>query len=310
MKVTRREDWRFQTRQAPGRDAGRLTYPAVRSASLVVAASDASQWEKDQADFLCDGTADDVEIQEAVNALPAGGGKVLLSSGIFTLAAEISRAIANVSILGSGSATRLVNDASTSLITAGSQLAWDLGEFDVDAGSVNIGTGAGTIAHYWLNGVWINQAQGRGETEFADVQMAAAVVNDLKDTNIEMVPAPGAGLAVIPTAVYMFLDHGGTDFVQNAGTDQLALKYNGSSQIVELGLAATFTTFIHASGDASLFINFAESALAAVGALGFAGATANKAIDLDNNGATDLATGNGTLSFRTYFRTVPLAAFS
>lgn len=285
---------------------GHLSYLSVRTASLVVAASDASQWEKDQADYLCDGTADDVEIQEAVDALPAGGGKVLLSSGIFTLAAEISRAIANVSILGSGSATRLVNDASTSLITAGSQLAWDLGEFDVDAGSINIGTGAGTIAHYWLNGVWTKLDAGQGQVQYQDTLLALSEVLDLKDTNIEVVATPGAGLANVPVGVHFFLDFGSSAFVQTTDTDQLALLYNGGSEIVEIGLAASWEAFIEASADENFFVWWGE-------ATGAGGQTpiANKAIDLDNNGAADYGTGTGgTLSIRVYFITVPVVAFS
>ncbi len=149
-----------------------------------------------------------------------------------------------------------------------------------------------------------------GIEQFQDTQFTAAQVNDMKDTNIEVVAAPVLGFANIPTGIFMFLDHGGTDFIQGAATDQFALLYNGGAQIVEIGLAATFETFIEASADAELFVNFAESALAAVGALGFAGAVAATAIDMDNNGATDMTTGDGTMSVRVYYKTVPMAAFS
>lgn len=44
----------------------------ARTATLVVAASDASSASKAQADYVCDGMADDVEIQAAIDALPAG----------------------------------------------------------------------------------------------------------------------------------------------------------------------------------------------------------------------------------------------
>lgn len=45
--------------------------------TFVVAASDASPGSKKRADYICDGTADDVEIQAALDALPAGGGTTL-----------------------------------------------------------------------------------------------------------------------------------------------------------------------------------------------------------------------------------------
>ena len=41
-----------------------------RTATYVVAASDARDEVKAQADYVCDETADDVEIQAAVDALP------------------------------------------------------------------------------------------------------------------------------------------------------------------------------------------------------------------------------------------------
>ena len=61
-----------------------------RSAILVVAASDASAKSKAGADYVCDGTADDVEIQAALDALPSVGGTVVLSEGTFTLAATVT----------------------------------------------------------------------------------------------------------------------------------------------------------------------------------------------------------------------------
>lgn len=142
---------------------------------------------------------------------------------------------------------------------------------------------------------------------YQDTLLTAAELNDVMDTNIEVVAAPPAGYAAIPLEVMMFLDHGGTDFIQAAATDQFALLYNGGSQIVELGLAATFETFIEASADAHLYINFAESALSATGALGFAGPVAATAIDLDNNGATDLTTGDGVMYMRVKFTLVPMS---
>lgn len=53
---------------------------------LLVAASDAPQAWIDHADYACDGTDDQVQIQAAIDALPSLGGKVRLSPGTFMLA--------------------------------------------------------------------------------------------------------------------------------------------------------------------------------------------------------------------------------
>lgn len=54
-----------------------------REATLVVAASDSLT---KSADYRCDGTADEVQIQAAIDALPASGGRVLLLDGTFNIA--------------------------------------------------------------------------------------------------------------------------------------------------------------------------------------------------------------------------------
>lgn len=68
---------------------GSTDYNYVRTSTFVVAASDATDEEKAQSDYICDGTADNVQIQAALDALPAIGGRVLLSEGTFSIAATI-----------------------------------------------------------------------------------------------------------------------------------------------------------------------------------------------------------------------------
>ncbi len=109
-----------------------------RSATLVAAASDASAQSKLGADYRCDDYAtDDLAIQAAIDALPSGGGKVVLSEGTFTLAAPLSRNIDSVCIEGAGLATRLNLNGSTAVISAGSQSGWVFRNFDTDAGGVD-----------------------------------------------------------------------------------------------------------------------------------------------------------------------------
>jgi len=50
---------------------------------IFVAASDAPSWQKAGADYICDGTNDEVEIQNAINFLQNTGGRIRLSAGNF-----------------------------------------------------------------------------------------------------------------------------------------------------------------------------------------------------------------------------------
>ena len=48
-----------------------FSLPLGRAYGIVVAASNAANETKDAADYVCDGTADDVQIQAAIAALPS-----------------------------------------------------------------------------------------------------------------------------------------------------------------------------------------------------------------------------------------------
>ena len=50
---------------------------------IFIAASDAPSWQKAGADYVCDGTNDEVEIQTAINSIQSTGGRIRLSLGNF-----------------------------------------------------------------------------------------------------------------------------------------------------------------------------------------------------------------------------------
>lgn len=78
-----------------------------RTTAKIVAASDSSQTSKDSADYVADGTADDVEINAALTA--AAGGTVYLLPGTYNIAATVN-VPANTTLMsdGRGTATSLV----------------------------------------------------------------------------------------------------------------------------------------------------------------------------------------------------------
>lgn len=74
----------------------------IGTLSLTVAASDASDASKGRADYVCDGTADDVQIQAAIDALSVIGGRIILSAGTFNTAATITNDEDLVTLQGMG----------------------------------------------------------------------------------------------------------------------------------------------------------------------------------------------------------------
>ena len=52
---------------------------------IVVAASNAPAWQKKNADYVCDGVNDEVELQQAINTLSSTGGRIRLTAGEFII---------------------------------------------------------------------------------------------------------------------------------------------------------------------------------------------------------------------------------
>ena len=67
-----------------------LIAPTGRTATVTVAASNATATEIDQADYKCGANNAEVQILAAMNALPAAGGIVSMSTGTFNIGAQLS----------------------------------------------------------------------------------------------------------------------------------------------------------------------------------------------------------------------------
>ena len=77
-----------------------------RVCRFVVGTSTAG-WTAADCDYLCDGTADQTEINAAITALPATGGEIVILDGTYNITAKIDVTKDNVSIRGNGNATVL-----------------------------------------------------------------------------------------------------------------------------------------------------------------------------------------------------------
>ena len=77
-----------------------------RTCRFVVGTSTAG-WTEDDCDYLCDGTADQVEINAAIQALPSGGGEIVILDGTYNIKATIAMNKDNVKLSGNGNATVL-----------------------------------------------------------------------------------------------------------------------------------------------------------------------------------------------------------
>lgn len=82
------------------------THKITRSATIVIAASDSSAKSKAQADYVCDGTDDHVEINAAIASISTTGGKIQLLEGTYNLSDSVLLS-SNITFEGMGKATVL-----------------------------------------------------------------------------------------------------------------------------------------------------------------------------------------------------------
>ena len=82
------------------------TSSGKRVCRLVVGTS-TSGWTTADCDYLCDGTADDVEINAAIQALPSTGGEIVILDGTYNITATIAMNKDNTKLSGNGAATVL-----------------------------------------------------------------------------------------------------------------------------------------------------------------------------------------------------------
>ena len=145
----------------------------TRGATVVVAASNSSKESRDQADYVCDGVADDVEIQAALDSLPSSGGKIQLLDGGYKLVSILSRNINNVTIAGGGNNTSLTNDNSTTIIDLGSTSNWTITDMYLDYGGITLQS-----AKRWLiQNIWRGNKAKSGATHidmWSDKHIGAA----------------------------------------------------------------------------------------------------------------------------------------
>lgn len=109
---------------------------------IAVASSEAQTAIKSVCQFICDGTDDNIEIQNAINSLGSAGGKVFLTKGKFFISAPIETGDTLVELCGEGALLDLHEDTLNSDIRGGTILQ-AVGNTDL----VHIGGAKGTTVH-------------------------------------------------------------------------------------------------------------------------------------------------------------------
>lgn len=159
--------------------------------SLFVAASTAATEQKALADYICDGTADQVQINAALAALPGSKGTVVLSSGTFSTTAAINVGDSQ-RLVGQGIDSTIIMGASTTfhVIHMGNRQATGvMSNFMVLKDlSVSSAGGANSYDTVWADGMGIgssiqNVKSSEGKYNFRLTDLDQCSVSNIKGYN-------------------------------------------------------------------------------------------------------------------------------
>lgn len=158
----------------------------VAGATIVVAASNAGAASKAVATYVCDGVADEVEIDAALQALPTGGGVVRLTEGTFALSGAplLQMRKANSHLVGAGmdaTILRVVDNAGTA----------------VNATLITMALASCSVRDLTING---NKATNAARTSMFGIQVSGSGADVLVE-RVRITSGPGYGFLVGTTAV-------------------------------------------------------------------------------------------------------------
>ena len=153
-----------------------------KTATVIVAASNSPQAVKDGAQYLATGTNDQTQINAAIAALPAIGGKVYLAEGTYNLSAAVSLSTANTVLTGSGKASilkRMYNEASAS-------------------GLVNLNADSTTVSFIAVDG---NKSTYTNANNYG-IYMSASFSGEQVISDAKVYNTAGYGIAAVDTSAY------------------------------------------------------------------------------------------------------------
>lgn len=88
--------------------ANKVEKTGGKRATRITIGTSVNGWTEKDCDYLCDSITDDAEINNAIKALPATGGEIVLLDGTYNVTTSIKLNKANVVLRGNGSSTKLV----------------------------------------------------------------------------------------------------------------------------------------------------------------------------------------------------------
>lgn len=125
-------------------------------------------------DYTCDGAADNIQFQAAIDALPSVGGKIVVLSGTYSFSSGVTRAISNVTIEGTGAGSYITLDGVNPVFTAGGN-GWAFNALRTDAGGIAMGA---TTNWSWTS-IVINTTYYAFRSPYGNSTFASTITDDI-----------------------------------------------------------------------------------------------------------------------------------
>jgi hypothetical protein len=207
-------------------------------ATFVVAASDSES--PTGADYVCDGTEDNIEIQTALDNLPTSGGTVLLLDGTYYISAPINVAWwDHIRGVGLSTILKLNDDINNRLLVVtggdvvlenfkldGNKAEQDIGEWELNGITIDATTAEENLSNIVIRNVTIKDVAGAG---IFSAGTDDTYINDgikIEGCNISGTVVQGIGLFYAPNAIVR-----GNKVV--GGTTGISLDLDSDYAIVE-----------------------------------------------------------------------------
>ena len=145
---------------------GKWQADRASNATIIVAASNSLN--RDQADYVGNGTSDDVAINAAITALPAAGGQVVLLEGTYNITASVTLNKNNITLAGQGNSTilkRMYNEST-------------------NGGVINIAAAATTTQSLYIDGNKGTYSNALNSAIYASTNCAGYTKNKVQNTSI------------------------------------------------------------------------------------------------------------------------------
>ena len=196
--------------------SGDLTAKTGRVATFTVAANGSLATSKAQADYVCDGIDDQVEIQTAINALPGSGGKVLLMEGRYNInTPPLNVNKGNVTLEGCGWGTELYYPDNVMTGSAGTvQMRIKAAsnkfqmrnlKFNGNQGNQPAGETYGiymedtTLGNYRFENLWLKDSYGDGVRLSKNSIISNCLIEGFKEDGVEV--GSGGGQIIIGNVI-------------------------------------------------------------------------------------------------------------